>query len=164
MAQRMSRLKKIIVIAAVGALSLGGAGVAFAYWTSTGTGTGGASTAQAVQFTILAEDPVGTLAPGSAGQTVAFTVTNPGPGTLYFSFATVTIADADGVPWVPPTGCLLADYTATITTQPTTGQLAAAATASGGVVTVTLANTSVNQDACKGQDVPLYFTASSDLG
>jgi hypothetical protein len=29
-----------------------------------------------------------------------------------------------------------------------------------GTATVTLANTGVNQDACQGQTVPLYFTTT----
>lgn len=162
MAQRISRTKKLLVIAAVGALSLGGAGAAFAYWTSTGSGDGAATTADPVEFVITAEDAEGFLAPGSAGQTVAFTVTNPGPGTLYFGSITITMADADGVPWVPNGNCNLGDYSLDLTTLPQQGELDATEFSSG-VVTVTLANTNLNQDDCQGQTVPLHFTVDSQL-
>jgi hypothetical protein len=46
-----------------------------------------------------------------------------------------------------------------VTTAPPAGQIAPGASA-GGTVTVTLANTAVNQDDCQDQDVPLYLTAS----
>lgn len=162
MAQRISRTKKLLVIAAVGALSLGGAGAAFAYWTSTGTGDGTATTAEAVEFVITQGETGGVLAPGSAGQTVSFTVTNPGPGTLYLGRVTVTIADEDGVAWVPAGTCLLTDYSVTMSTTPAYGELDATEFASG-VVTVTLANTAVNQDDCQGQTVPLHFVADSTI-
>lgn len=166
MAQRISRTKKILVVAAVGALTLGGAGAAFAYWTSTGEGEGEAVTGASVAFTFDVEVADGDLSPGSDGQTVAFTVSNPGEGSQLLGEVLVYLATPDdtdnGLPWVPPVGCAFADYAAAITVQPTQGELAAGATtAVGGVATVTLANTAVNQDACQGADVPLLFVATS---
>jgi len=140
-------------------LSLAGGGVAFAYWTSSGSGTGSATTGVSVALTITAGTPVGVISPGGAGQTVQFTVTNPGPGVQSLAAVTVAIATAPGVPWVPPTGCLLADYTAAITTAPVPGEIAVNGTKTG-TATVTLANTGVNQNACQGATVPLYFTAT----
>ena len=164
MAKGMSRLKKTIVVASVAALSLGGAGVAFAYWTSTGSGVGAAATGDAAEFVVTGLTPTdAAVTPGGPSQHVPFTVTNPGPGTLYFGAATVAIADANGDPWVPTGACLAADCTATITAQPAAGELAAATTRAGGVVTVTMANTGISQDDCKGQAVPLYFQADPVL-
>lgn len=158
MAKGMSRLKKTVIIASVAALSLGGAGIAFAYWTSTGTGSGTATTGESVAFEITTETAVGEISPGSPGQTVAFTVTNPGPGVQFLGAVTVRLADEEGTPWVPTGGCLAADYVATISTPPAYGEMAAEAEVSG-VATVTLTNTTVNQDACQNQIVPLYFEA-----
>jgi hypothetical protein len=152
------RTKTVAIVTGI-TLSLAGGGIAFAYWTSTGTGTGSATTGASVALTITADTAVGTIAPGSAGQTVQFTVANPGPGVQNLTSVTVAIATGAGVPWVPPTNCLLADYTAAITTAPTPGPMAVNATRTG-TATVTLANTGLNQDACKGASVPLYFTAA----
>jgi hypothetical protein len=155
----MSRRKKRITFVLVGVLMLGGAGVAFAYWTSTGTGDGSAETGTSVAFIIAADPAVGTIVPGGAGQTVDFTVTNPGPGVESLSNVTVTMASAAGVAWVPPVGCDIADYTASVTTQPVDGEIPVGDGVDG-QATVTLANSATNQDACQGQTVPLYFTAS----
>lgn len=151
--------RKRIALALAAALTLTGAGAAFAYWTAQGTGTGEATTGASVDFTITSETAVGELAPGNPGQTVAFTVTNSTDGPQRLTNVTVAIADESGDPWEPTGGCLLADYDATITTAPTYGDIAALGEVDG-VVTVTLENTGENQDACQGQVVPLYFTAS----
>lgn len=153
------RWKKPVALVGALALVVGGAGIAFAYWTSAGTGTGSAETGESVALVVTSETPAGTIAPGSAGQTVEFTVTNPGPGTQALSEVTVTMADANGVAWVPTGACLIADYSATITTEPVYGSIAATEFVSG-TVTVTLANTGVNQDDCQNQEVPLYFVAA----
>lgn len=155
----LSRRKKGAAIALAAVLAVAGAGAAFAYWTSTGTGTGSATTGASVAFTITSEPAVGTIAPGNAGQTVDFTVTNPADGPQYLTSVTVSIADASGVAWVPTGNCQLADYTAEITDAPTYGNIAAGAFVEG-VVTVTLTSTAANQDDCQGQEVPLYFVAS----
>ena len=147
------------IIALVAILTLAGAGVAYAYWTSTGTGTGTATTGESTPFTITSAAAVGTIEPGGAGQTIAFTVDNPADVPQYLTEVTVTLADEDGNAWNPTGTCEAEDYDATITTAPTAGEIAASGTAAG-VVTVTLANTTENQDDCQGQTVPLYFTAN----
>jgi hypothetical protein len=159
MARTMSRRNKRFALALATVLTLGGAGAGFAYWTSTGSGTGSASTGASVAFTIASDPAVGTIAPGSAGQTVDFTVTNPGPGTQNVFGVSVTMADSTGAAWVPDGDCDIADYTATITTAPTFGPIPAGGTTDG-TATVTLTNTGSDQDDCQGQTVPLYFVAS----
>src|SRR3546814_1890195 len=70
MATISSRRKKSVALALAAVLTLAGAGAAFAYWTSTGEGDGSATTGADVAFEITSETAVGTIAPGSAGQTV----------------------------------------------------------------------------------------------
>jgi hypothetical protein len=159
MAKTRSRRKKRVTLVLVAILVLGGAGVAFTYWTAGGSGDGEAQTGTSVDFTIAADPAVGTITPGGPGQTVDFTITNPGPGSLQLSDVTVSMASATGVPWVPDGGCDIADHTASVTTQPAAGEIPAGDSVDG-QATVTLANTAVNQDACMGQVIPLYLTAS----
>jgi len=159
MARTMSCRRMRFTFVQIAVLVLSGAVVAFAYWTAGGTGDGEAQTGSSVDFTIAADPAVGTIFPGGAGQTVDFTVTNPGPGILQLSDVTVILASATGVPWVPDGGCDIADYTASVTTQPVGVEIHAGISVHG-QATVTLANTAVNQDACQGQAIPLYFTAS----
>lgn len=153
-----NRGKKRIAIILAAILTITGAGVAFAYWTSTGTGSGTATTGESIAFTITSETAVGTIAPGNAGQTVDFTVTNPGEGTQNLTGVTVTMATADGTPWVPEGECLIDDYIATVTDNPS-GEILPGGSLDG-TATVTLTSTAANQDDCQGQDVPLYFSAS----
>jgi hypothetical protein len=159
MAKTKSRRKRSLTFVLVAILVLTGAGLAFAFWTAGGTGDGDAQTGTSVDFTIAADPAMGMIFPGGAGQTVDFTVTNPGPGSLHLNDVSVTMASATGVPWVPSGGCDIADYTASITTQPVEGEIPAGESVDGRA-TVTLANTAVNQDDCQGQAIPLFFTAS----
>ncbi|MFG6503586.1 hypothetical protein [Microbacterium sp. P05] len=159
MSQTTTPGKKRLAIALAAVLMLGGAGAAFAYWTSTGTGEGEATTGESVAFTITSEPAVGIIVPGGVGQTVDFTVANPGTGSQYLTAVTVELAEADGTPWAPPAGCEFEDYTAAITTAPPAGDIAAGGSVQG-TATVTLANTAVNQNACQEAVVPLYFEAS----
>jgi hypothetical protein len=140
-------------------ITVAGTGVAFAYWTATGSGTGSAKTGQSTAFTIASDPPVGTIAPDGAGQTVDFTVTNPGPGIQNLTSVSVTMADADGTAWEPTGDCDIADYDADVTALTPVGPLAVGGT-SEGTVRVTLADSGANQDDCQGQTVPLYFVAS----
>lgn len=156
--RRPAKKRTALVLTAV--LVAAGGGVAYAYWTASGSGTGEATTGTAVAFTIASDPAVGDLSPGSAGQTVDFTVTNPGTGSQLLEAVTVTTADADGVAWVPAGACEAADYTATISTPVPPGEVPAGGSVEG-VATITLANTGVNQDDCQGQAVPLYFEVSA---
>ena len=153
------RNRKPVIIVLAALLTLAGAGIAFAYWTSTGTGDGTATTGESTAFTITTEAGEGEIAPGNAGQTYDFTVTNPSDSPQYLTGVTVTMADEEGVAWVPAAGCDIADYTVTMTTMAPVGDIAGGASV-GGMVTVTLANTTENQDACQGESVPLHFVAA----
>lgn len=159
MAKKISRLRKRLIIALAAVLTIAGAGIAFGYWTSIGSGSGSATTGTSGTFTITSQPAVGTIAPGNPGQTVGFTVTNSTANSQYLTAVSVSMASATGVPWEPTGGCLVTDYTAAVTTAPAAGDIAPGGSVTG-TVTVTLANTAVNQDACQGQEVPLRIQAS----
>lgn len=161
MAERRSHGKKPLVLGLAAGLTLAGSGVAFAYWTSTGSGTGGATTGTSTAFVITADPPAGgPLSPDGPTQTVAYTVTNPnGAGVQTLTGTTVAIAGAGGASWTTVPGCSAADYTATITTAPAYAVMQPGDTATG-EVTVQMIDTGVDQDACQGAAVPLYFTAA----
>lgn len=159
MFSRIAGKKRATAVAMTALLVLIG-GVAFAYWTSSGSGTGAGTTGSSTAFTVSSTAPTGpALTPGGASQSVAFTVANPGTGTLDLTSVTVVVADANGDPWVSdPTGCTAADYTLG-TPAITYGQIAGGGSIAG-TVTLTMNNLSSNQDACEGLAVPLYFVAS----
>jgi len=105
-------------------------------------------------------------------------VSNPGPGQLYLGTVTVTLADAAGAAWVPPTNCLITDYSVSVTTQPTPGTMRCqrlcpaghshagrpdpgGSTAFAGA-SIGFNDKSTNQDACKGATIQLLYTANPD--
>ena len=151
--------RRATVVAMTAVLVLVG-GLAFAYWTSSGSGTGTGSTGGGTEFTVSDDGVTGPdLTPGGPNQTIAFTVHNTGTGTQDLTSLTVIVADENGDPWVSdPVGCTAADYalgTPTITYD----QIPGGGSISG-TVTLTMNDLPSNQNACKGLDVPLYFTAS----
>lgn len=147
-----------ILVAAVAVVALGG-GLAYAYWTAGGSGTGSATTGTSAGFTIASTAPTGgLLTPGGVTDTVAFTVTNPGPGVQHLSNVAVSIAGPTGTAWTAVSGCSALDYTVG-TPAITYADIAQGASAAG-TVTITMNNLATNQDACKGVTVPLYFLAS----
>lgn len=159
MAKKMTHGRKRIIISIAAILTLVGGGVALAYWTSGGTGDGAATTGTAGTFDITVDGPVGEIAPGNAGETIDFHVFNNGTNTQHLSDVTATLADANGTPWLPDGGCLASDYTVDMSTPAPAGDIAPGGSVDG-QVTVTLANTGENQDACQGQSVPVHFVAS----
>lgn len=156
---RVLKSKKSKAVVAGAAMIVLAGGSAFAYFTSTGTGTGAGTTGQASVFTVTGGAVTGLgLTPGSASQTVAFTVTNPGTGAQNLSSVVASIAGAAGAAWTGVAGCSAADYTVG-TPVVTYGQIAAGASVTGSV-TVAMNNLSTSQDACQGVAYPLYFAAS----
>jgi predicted ribosomally synthesized peptide with SipW-like signal peptide len=166
MAPRILRFKKTIIVASIAALSLVGAGVAFAYWTSTGTGDGEAQTGtQQATFTVNVDAAIGDpLVPGGPSQTVSFTVTNSGPETLLLGDVTLsmsTVVAGVVTPWAPA-GCVGIDnYTAVITTPIASVNIDGGDTSLAGTATITMLATAFDQSGCQGLDVPLHFVASS---
>jgi hypothetical protein len=151
---------RISILASVAVLVIGAGGAAFAFWTSTGTGEGTATSGESVDFTVSSLDATGgPLSPGGPSEEVAFTVTNPASGVQSLSAVEVSIANADGSAWDTVEGCTAEDYTAVIDQAPTFGEIASGDSVDG-TVTVSMVNTSSDQNACQGIDVPLYFVAS----
>ena len=159
MSRIRSRTKKIVITAIAAALIVGGGGAAFAYWTSSGSGTGTATTGTSVALTVTSSAPTGgPLSPGGPTQTVAFSVANPGTGAQALASVVATVATSTGAAWTAVPGCSAADYTLG-TPAITYGTIAPGGNIAG-TVTVTMISRAVNQDACQGVVVPLYFIAS----
>lgn len=150
---------RAVVIVLAASFLLASAGAAFAYWTSSGSGDGSATTGTSTSFTVTSIPPSGDpLVPGGNSQTVAFTVANPGTATLNLVSVVVSVANADGSAWVAIPGCSADDY---MLGSPVIayGEIAGGDSV-GGTVTVTMINTTVDQDGCQGVTVPLHLVAS----
>lgn len=149
--------RKGAVIAVAAAMTLTGAGVAFAYWSSLGAGDGTAVTGTNTEFVVTTDEAVGVLKPGGVAVVVPVSILNPADVAQTVSEVTVTLADDTGAAWVPAAGCLAADYTAVENVTP--GVVLAGATLEG-TISITMADTTADQDACKGESVPLHVVVS----
>jgi hypothetical protein len=74
----------IAMIIAIVVVTVGGAGIAYAYWSAGGAGTGFGAAGTTVPLTLSSGTPTGTLLPG--GQTsVILAMTNPNSATVRIS-------------------------------------------------------------------------------
>jgi hypothetical protein len=156
--------KKTAAIVTAGVIGLATAGGAYAYWTSLGGGTGSASTAAGSQNVFLVTGGVANaMFPGDSAQNATATVKNTSSESYKIQSVTAYVTTNKD-------GCTGSDYKLNGTAAPST----AATAVSLGVTPVELApaatttvdftlqfnNKATNQDACKGADVTLHYTAS----
>jgi hypothetical protein len=162
----MSKLSKKQKLAAVGTaavVGVVGAGAAYAYWTTSGSGQGAATTGAETPVIIEQTGSILGLSPGGKAKPIDFTIRNPGgAGAQYVSAIRVSMdsVSKDGV--TPAVGCSVADFELV---QP--GPINLAIPAGGGRTdvptsgaTLTMKDTGLNQDACKGAAVNLSFATA----
>jgi len=144
----LKRKKVVVPLAIVAVLALTGG--AIAYWTASGSGSGNATVGTSSALTVTAVSFGGPLYPGSSTP-VTFSVNNPGSAPIH-----VTSITSGGI---STTGsCLSSDFSFTNGTTlpadiPAGGSLA-------GTGTLAMANTALNQDACKSTSVGLTINAA----
>lgn len=154
---RFLKKKSITVLIAL-VLTVGVAGVAFAYWTSDGTGSGTGTTGSGLNVTIRQTSTVSAMGPGVAAQTLSGNFDNPGSSTIHVTTVTVSIASVTGGPT-----CNAADYVIVGPAMTVTGNPIATGNGVGawGGATIAFQNsTTENQDDCKGATVNLAYVAS----
>ncbi|SOD73897.1 hypothetical protein SAMN05892883_3091 [Jatrophihabitans sp. GAS493] len=157
--------KTIMIAAAATVVVAGGAGVAYAYWTTTGgpvTGTGTADTGTSATSTALTyaqTTPITGLAPGVAPAVIDGTLTNTGTVSIHVNTLTfaLTVTPDAGAP-VGGGPCTAADYTVVnpVVTAPGLDIAPAASVPVPTGGTVVFANsTTLNQDNCQGATLVL---------
>jgi hypothetical protein len=151
----MKRSKKtwavIGIVAAVGLSAVG----AFAYWTTSGAGTGSASVADDNGTLVLHGTAPTDLFPGGQSN-VTFTADNAGATNLFVGTIHLESVTADaGHATCDTDDFTMADVVSnTMVPANTTGH------ALGGTGTLVYANTTVNQDACKGASLTLNLSSN----
>jgi hypothetical protein len=158
------RTKKGLAILLAGAIVLGGAGAALAYFTSTGNGTGNATVGTAGSWTVATSAPTGGLLyPGTGTDTVAYTVTNSGSGYQELNGTTAALTtDVAGGVFDTTThafvdGCQASWFTVTNTT--VSGDVAPSADLSSSL-TITMQDSGTVQDPCKNLTPQVTISAS----
>jgi hypothetical protein len=130
------------------------AGVAYAYWTGSGSGTGSGTVGTSGSVTLTGNVAPG-LAPGTS-KAVSFTAANSTSSPIY-----VTTVHLDSIAVdAGHAACVTADFTMADVTE--NHQVPAGATAeplptNGSLV---MANTAVNQDACKNATLTLTLSST----
>jgi hypothetical protein len=164
---RITKKKIAGVVAATTVIALG-AGAAQAYFTSTGTGSDTATVGTSSDFTIVFGDLQGDpLLPGGPAQTRSYEVQYAGPGSAYLSSAVATVVDngaaddaevIDANTGVAAPGCLAEWFHAVPNGEPagpvTPGD------PNQGIVTITMDDAPVNQDACKNVSLRINLAAN----
>ncbi len=135
--------KKRVVLAAIVAVTLAiASGVAYAYWTSIGTGTGNAAVAAGDDVDIVVTDTGAALYPGGHA-TITFHIQN----NSTTNSVRVDKVVQDGAVTGLPGGCLATDFSFADATVDQT--IAASSDGTDVTGTLSMADTSLNQDSCK---------------
>ena len=167
--------KKLAAALAAGAVTVGGAGVAFAYFTApsasdSGSASVGSTAAWGVDASVDSDST--DLYPGAGQTNVSYTVTNNGGGHQWLASAGLSIdddgagnvLDANNLTAGEPTavdGCLASWFVVDNDGAPAAQDIANAGTANGSA-SITMTNlTDTSQDACKGVAPAFTVTASS---
>lgn len=150
LARRPSRKALLATGTAVAVLATGGA--AYAYWSAGGSGSGSGTVESATgTLTLSATFPTAGLHPGGAVP-VTYRASNATDTDLMLGAISATVSTT-------PSTCLASDFSVNTVTA---NQVIPANTANvlvSATGTLTFANTSLNQDACKGATVTLTLTS-----
>jgi hypothetical protein len=150
--RKIARKRILIPIATIAVLAI--AGVAVAYFTSSGSGSGTASVGTDAGVTISPVTFDSTLYPGGS-TTVHFTVNNSSSSSTVKVDQVVadTSAGTNGITGLP-VGCSAADFHFA---PASVGADIAASGSAAGTGTLSMDNTSANQDACKNASPVLHL-------
>ncbi|HVP01790.1 MAG TPA: hypothetical protein VMT10_04410 [Solirubrobacteraceae bacterium] len=160
----LMRNKKVLApVIVVIALAL--AGGAIAYWTSTGTGSGTATVGTTTNLTLTPVTFTGTLYPGGTAATSSIKINNPGASAVQVSNLVLDTAQPttgnqqlSGIGGLPASGCPATDFTFNANLgSPVSVPAGGSATVTTG--TLSMANSTSNQDACKGLTLTIYLKA-----
>jgi hypothetical protein len=143
--------KRFVVLGAIAVLAV--AGIAIAYWTTTGAGSGTGKVAKTNGTLVLNGSISNELTPGSTSP-VTFTADNAGSSSLQVGTIHAVVSnDKEGE------GCLSSDFTIADTAESHTVAAGASKEALPNNGSIKMADTTENQDACKGATVTLTLTS-----
>lgn len=150
--QKVLRKRILVPVVAIAAMAV--AGIAVAYFTASGTGSGTASVGSAAGVTITGVSFDETLYPGGS-TTVRFTVNNSSSNTsVKVDKVVADIAEGtNGISGLPR-GCDAADFSFG---DVTVNESIAADGSTSATGTLSLANSTANQDACQGASPVLHL-------
>lgn len=145
--------KRILVLGVVAVMAV--AGVAIAYWTTTGSGEGSGSV-QASNGTLTLHGSItNALTPGGSSP-VAFSADNGGSSSLQVGTVKAEVSiDAEHA----EKGCKASDFTIADTAENQVIAAHSTGVALGKEGSIAMADSSENQDACKGATISLALSS-----
>ncbi|HEX3898947.1 MAG TPA: hypothetical protein VHW74_07225 [Mycobacteriales bacterium] len=151
--RKINNKKKAAAVLGAGVIALTSGGVALAYWTSSGSGAGTAATGTTANVTVNETTPTTTLYPGGSVP-LAGTFNNTNSSAIKVGTVTATVGTL-------PTGCVAADFTIS-GTAPVNAEIPTGSNVGTWAgLTLTMNDTSANQDACKSQTIPVTYSVSA---
>ncbi len=153
MFRKLLKKRTALVLSAVAVLAV--AGIAVAFWTTTGSGEGSGSVSASNGTLTLHGAIANALTPGGSSP-VAFTADNAGTSSLQVGtvHAVVSIDQAH-----VEKGCEAGDFTIADTSENQTIAAHAKEAALANEGSISMADTSANQDGCKGATISLALTS-----
>jgi hypothetical protein len=146
------RNKKITAMAVIGLLVV--AAGAYAFWTAAGSGTASSTVAAGGTITLNGTFP-SDIAPGLT-RTVTFQATNATSSSIKVGTVHLVSVAADGA----HSACVVGDFTMPDVVENEAVVAGATAVALSTTGTLTMANTALNQDACKSATLTLTLSSS----
>jgi hypothetical protein len=141
------------VLGAVAVLAV--AGIAIAYWTTTGSGSGSGAVASSNGTLTLHGTISNELTPGGSSP-VSFTADNANSSSAQVGTVKAVVSiDSEHA----TKGCLASDFTIADTEENQVIAAKASGVALTHAGTISMADTSANQDACKGATISLALTS-----
>ena len=147
--------KRLIAIAATTVVLLGGAGIAYAYWTAGGTGTGTGTTGTSEEITVDQDSVITNLRPGDDPQTLSGDFINLNDEPIYVATVTASISSISG----GGVTCLADDYTLLNAVMTVNAEVPVGSdVGSWGGATIEFNNKPAeNQDDCQGATVNFSY-------
>ncbi len=145
-------MKKRVIVALSVLATLVVASSAYAYWTTTGSGTGSGSVS-ASNGTIVLHGTIDTALTPGATSAVHFTADNAGTSSLY-------VGSVHAVVSTDKPGCLVSDFTISDTVENQQVPAGSTGLALTGAGSIAMADTALNQDACKGAAITLTLSSN----
>lgn len=148
--------KKGVAFGLSAGVALGLTGAALAYWTQSGSGSGTAQTGTTTAVTVNQTTTVTGLYPGDSPVTISGDFTNANSGSVKVGTVTGALDTAH-----LPTGCVAADFTVTGSDAVNAEIPSGTHVGSWTGITIQMNDTSVNQDNCKTQTIPILYTVTA---
>ncbi len=150
--RRFFTRKRVAVLSVIGVLALAAAAVA--YWTGSGSGSGTANVGTSGTVALTATVPDG-IAPGTS-KDVSFTASNATDSPIYLSTVHLDSVVPDGA----HSACDTTDFSMADVSEGVEVAAGASGQSLANTGTLVFADTTANQDACKGATLTLNLTSN----